>query len=197
MVINMMKRNLFLILFAFVLCAISVNAFSLSTYDVGSEWIVLNYTAVNQTLLNDSFPTAVYAEGFFHSYSDPAILELATTDTYYQITNFSMHELKGFNVTPSGVVVLYAGTYKLSFNFAMSGGNSGDYELEFFKNGVGQEDCATFVTTATTDHLTAAINCLIMLEKGDVLMVKAKDLGNPAQDISYHQLNLNIIRIDS
>ena len=85
MVFNMMKRNLILLLFAFVLCAVSVNAFSLSTYDVGSEWIVLNFTEVNQTLINDSFPTAVFAEIFYHSYDTPYVVDIASSDVYYRL----------------------------------------------------------------------------------------------------------------
>lgn len=162
------------------------------------DLIVGNLTADNITItpngnLNGNF--SAYAEGYFHSYTSPAVVGITVANKYYNISNYTLGEIYLFSPYGKGVYTNKSGLYAFTFMFAMQGGNGGDYELELFINETSQPDCATFISTSTTDHVNAVVSCLKILTVGDVLTVRVKDLSAPPQDIEYHQVNMRVVEV--
>ena len=136
-----------------------------------------------------------YAEAYFHSYESPVEMTLGSTGLYYNITNFTMNGYYGLVPSKNGINVMKQANYKISLLLTFQGGNNGDYEIELFINDVSEPKCATFQTTSAGAHNNAVINCIMNLSVNDHLDVRIKDMYNPAQDISYHQLNFNMVEI--
>lgn len=136
-----------------------------------------------------------FGEIYYHSYSDAVTITMADADTYYTITNHSAGELNEITAVNNGLNITKNGSYSISVTLAMQGGNTGNYEIEVFKGADAQNKCATFQSTTTTAHENVVINCILELVAGDIITVRAKDIDTPAQDMLYHQFNLNIIEI--
>jgi len=189
----MKLKNILYLVLIFILCAISVSAvpFESDVYEVGTSWVTFNWTDIDLT--NITPISTHYAEGYFHSYADPANIEIPTSNVYVKIMNFTMDEIYGFVSTIEGIDTTKAGTYSLTFSLAMQGGNGGNYEIELFINNASQPDCATFITTSVVAHQAAVVSCLKTLAVGDMLDVRVKDISSPAKNIQYHQLNFKII----
>ena len=65
------------------------------------------------------------------------------------------------------------------------------------RNDVAEENCAFFRTSTSSAMGHAGINCILELNRSDVLTLMIKDLSVPPKDVSIYQANMNMVLIDS
>ena len=136
-----------------------------------------------------------HAAAYYHSYTTPLEFNMSAADTYYNIVGYDILQSYGVIVNETGAIVQKKAYYDISASMSFSGGNSGEYEVELFVNGVGQEECVFFRSTQSSAIGSASFRCHKNLDVGDVLMVKVKDITTPVQDIRVYQLNFNMIEM--
>lgn len=139
--------------------------------------------------------TTHYAEGYYHSYDSPFLVDIVAADTYYNITNMTIDNSNGIITQDFSVKITKAATYRVIGTMSFSGGNGGEYELELFVNDEEQEDCAFLRTTNTTAIGDATLACIIDLNVNDLLVMKIKDISALPQDVSVYALNFNIVEV--
>lgn len=136
-----------------------------------------------------------FAEGFYHSYDTPIVVDLVTENVYVNITGFALNDTYQIDTLGNAIRINHDSYYLINGMMSYSGGNSGEYEVELFVNDVGQEDCVFFTSTSNVDKDTGGFSCILRLFYGDTLVVKVKDISAPVQDFSIYQLNFNIVEI--
>ena len=136
-----------------------------------------------------------YAEGYYHSYTIPNIIDIVMTDTYYNITGISEIHSRGITFEDNGIKINKQSHYLINGGVSFSGGTGGIYEFEIFVNEVGQENCVFFRNSTSSDIGYGGITCTLELYPDDMLTARIKDISNPPKDVSIHQLNFNIVEV--
>lgn len=138
-----------------------------------------------------------YAELYFHNDSNPLTVLIPNQGVYYNVTSLT----KGINnliTNDDDKFVIYEdGVYSLSLSVSFGGGVTREYEFAMFVNDVEQKGCEFHRVMGTGGDVgSGSIECLLELNAGDVVNIKAEDETNPSQNIDVYVLNFNIIRIE-
>jgi len=143
---------------------------------------------INVTLLS-------HAEGYFHSYDDPFLVDISSANVYYNVTNFTLQNLRNIEAGDNAIKILKTGTYNIMGTVSFTGGNGGIYEFEVHLNDAGLENCVFFRSTSSTAIGVGALSCITDLNANDELNLRVKDINNPPQNINIYQMNFLIFEI--
>lgn len=136
-----------------------------------------------------------YATGYYHSYYSPMQVHFTAANTYTNITVYTNISGNNFEIYGNSIRILHEGKYLILSGMSFNGGNGGVYEIELHVNDVAMPNCAFFMTTSTVDILHGEFSCVLNLNVNDRLVIKAKDISAPVQDMWYYQLTASIIEV--
>jgi hypothetical protein len=150
-------------------------------------------SACEQTILVKD--TNLYGEMYGKNDTGFVIVNVATVDTYYQVTNLKAGLLNGATVTNSNMTVQQAGVYKIDLASSISAGGVSEYGLKVYLNGVGQDNCYTHSHLTIGHASSMGISCLLNIGTNGVLSVRIDDHVNPPNNPTIYSMNINALRI--
>lgn len=136
-----------------------------------------------------------YGEAYYHDYITQLTINIDSAGVYYNISGFSLDDNYGIINHGNQREITKDALYSILGTMSFHGGNGGEYEVELFVNDVGQDDCAFFRTTSTSNLGDATLSCLKQLSIGDHLNIRVKDLSAPPQDIDITAFNFKIVEV--
>jgi hypothetical protein len=153
------------------------------------QTILVKDTNGNVTINN------LYGEMYGKNDTGFVIVNMATVDTYYQVTNLTAGLLNGTTVTNSNMTVQQAGVYKIDLASSISAGEVSEYGLKVYLNGVGQDKCYAHSHLTIGHTSSMGITCLLTIETNGVLSVRIDDHVNPPNNPTIYSMNINALRI--
>jgi hypothetical protein len=138
-----------------------------------------------------------YVEGYYYNSTaggTPYTIDVTTTNTNYNLTNWSAGEYNGFTFENNGVTAMYKGVYQLSGSITFTGGND-EYAFVMAINNTPISKCGMGMTGTSANRDNIALTCLVELNTGEHLNLYVMDKNNPATDIDIYKTNLNIIKV--
>lgn len=175
----------------------------------GNGNLTLNATNTYATNINASANVSgsLFYGGMFNFTDAGYVFSIASTGTYYNITNQQTGERNGVTITSSttqsSFKVQYAGVYQVigsmsskqnmgtgsSYGFGMSIINSSGYY-----NPEQVAKCYSRLDGITT-YQSQNFNCLLRLNAGDIIFPQIDDEGGAANNLNIVMTNFNILRI--
>lgn len=156
--------------------------------------ILIMISACEQTILVKD-TNYLYGEMYGKNDTGFVIVNVATVDTYYQVTNLTAGLLNGTTVTNSNMTVQQAGVYKIDLASSISAGEVSEYGLKVYLNGVGQDKCYAHSHLTIGHTSSMGITCLLTIETNGVLSVRIDDHVNPPNNPTIYSMNINALRI--
>jgi len=190
------------------LFVVNINATTINALDLGvKNSLNVNGTSrLNSTIitgdLNQTYGNATinnyYGRAFYVNKSSTNIT-IASTGVYYNFTNFNCSGLNnGFVCGSNNLTTLINGTYLISADGSILGGNNGEYGFGISVNGENPETdygCYTHFNGDGSHQPVSIGSCIRRLNKGDYIKLVVDDEANPAQNVGVVKMGLTALRI--
>lgn len=133
-----------------------------------------------------------YGEMYLYNHSD--LINIASQETWYNITNFTKGHNNGFLYLNSTLMAFFNGVYRLEYNVISEGIKGETYYFAPSFNGVVQNYCGMNIVSLGVGKVNPVSNsCYIRLSTGDVLSLMVS--GGGVEDITINKAGLNVLRI--
>ena len=138
-----------------------------------------------------------YAELNYHNDTTPLIINIPFPNIYYNVTGLDLGISNLITQQNDNLIIYEDGVYTLSLSVSFGGGATREYEFAVFVNDIEIENCEFHRVMGTGGDIgSGSTECLLNLNAGDVINIRAEDENNPSQNVEIYAFNFNIVKIE-